>query len=91
MQRGDDCEYTGRERRKRCEHAEEAAEVAVKKTFAILGVNVDDPQQVSNFQQDLRFGRKLREMADRGTLPALIVLLSLISAAFVAGMIQGGK
>ena len=87
----ENCDYRGVERRSRCEHAEDAAQMAVKKTFAILGVNIDDPRQVSEFQQDLRFGRRLRGLADKGVVPAILVLLGLVSAAFIAGLIQGAR
>ena len=45
---------------------EEAANAAVKKTFAILGVDVDKPESVEEFREDLRFGRRLRKMSDHG-------------------------
>jgi hypothetical protein len=46
----------------------EIADRAVRKTFAILGVDVDKPESVEEFRQDLRFGKKLRRIADHGTL-----------------------
>ncbi len=45
-----------------------AADHAVKKTFAILGVNVDDPESIEEFRQDLRFGKRMRKMSDHGQL-----------------------
>ena len=33
------------------------ADKSVKKVFAILGVDIDDPQQVEEFREDLRFGK----------------------------------
>jgi hypothetical protein len=39
------------------------ADRAVRKTFAILGVNVDNPESVEEFRQDLRFGKQLRKIA----------------------------
>lgn len=41
----------------------DAADAAVRKTFAILGVDIDDPESVANLQADLRFGRAMREAA----------------------------
>jgi hypothetical protein len=49
-------------------NCQEAADRAVKKVFAILGVDVDKPESVENFREDLRFGRKLRKAADHGFL-----------------------
>ncbi|SBV97543.1 Bbp3 (modular protein) [uncultured Alphaproteobacteria bacterium] len=43
--------------------AKEAADAAVRKTFAILGVDVGDPESVATLQSDLRFGRAMREAA----------------------------
>ena len=48
--------------------SEDAAEHAVKKVFAILGVDIDRPESVEEFREDLRFGRKLRKVADHGML-----------------------
>ena len=45
-----------------------AADHAVKKTFAILGVDVADPESVEEFRQDLRFGKRMRKMSDHGQL-----------------------
>lgn len=56
---------------------EMAVDKAVKKVFAILGVDVNDPASVESFREDLRFGRKIRKAADRGWL-------TLASAAFMA-------
>lgn len=44
------------------------ADHAVKKTFAILGVDVDDPESIEEFRQDLRFGKRMRKMSDHGQL-----------------------
>lgn len=48
--------------------AEKAADHAVKKVFAILGVDVTKPDSVEEFREDLRFGKKMRRMADHGQL-----------------------
>lgn len=45
-----------------------AADHAVKKTFAILGVDIADPESVEEFRQDLRFGKRMRKMSDHGQL-----------------------
>lgn len=56
---------------------EQAVDLAIKKTFAILGVDIDKPESVEEFREDLRFGRKLRRMSDHG------------SFVIVAGVIGG--
>ncbi|SDE20641.1 hypothetical protein [Desulfuromonas thiophila] len=69
-----------------CPQAVEAAEKAVAKTFAILGVDIHDPAQVAEFQDDLRFGRKVRRSFERGLFPAFLTIIGLIGAAFIAGL-----
>lgn len=62
---------------RRSDEIEEAVDLSVKKVFAILGVDVDDPKSIEEFREDLRFGKRLRRAADRG-------FLALVSAIFVA-------
>ena len=65
---------------------EEAANSAVKKTFAILGVDIDRPESVEEFREDLRFGRRLRKMSDHGQLVMVGILIGGILFALWAGM-----
>ena len=51
---------------------QEAADRAVKKVFAILGVDVDKPDSVEEFREDLRFGKRLYCFE----LPALVLGIS---------------
>ncbi len=69
-----------------CPHALEAAEVAVKRVFAILGVDIDKPESVEEFREDLRFGKKLRKGADNGFLAFVAILTAAICAALWAGI-----
>lgn len=62
-----------------CPQSVEAADHAVKKVFAILGVDIDKPESVEEFREDLRFGKKLRKASDHGQL--------VMIATFVGGMI----
>lgn len=57
-----------------CQHVDAAADKAIKKTFAMLGVDVDDPQQVEAFRQDLRFGASMRKVANHGWLAFLSLI-----------------
>lgn len=58
--------YEGEERRAGacpapgCRLPEAAADAAVKKVFAIFGVNIDDPQQVQKLQDLLRFAATMK-------------------------------
>jgi len=60
----------------------EIADRAVKKTFAILGVDIDKPESVEDFRQDLRFGKRLRKIADHGTF----AFFGAVAVAFVAAI-----
>lgn len=68
--------------------SEEAAESAVKKVFAILGVDIDRPDSVEEFREDLRFGRKLRKVADHGLLAFFGVAAAALAAAVWAGVVS---
>ena len=68
--------------------SEEAAEIAVKKVFAILGVDLDRPESVEEFREDLRFGRKLRKVADHGMLAFFGVVAAALAAAVWAGIVS---
>ncbi len=67
---------------------QEAADRAVKKVFAILGVDIDKPESVEEFREDLRFGKKLRKAADHGFLALMGVLAAAMAAAAWAGIVS---
>ena len=69
-----------------CISAELAADLAVKKTFAILGVDIDQPAQVESLRESLRFGDKLRKAADRGIMTFVSTVVVLAIAALIAGV-----
>lgn len=71
-----------------CEYAEEAADQAVRKVFAILGVDVDKPESVEEFREDLRFGKKLRKVADHGILAIVGLIVVGIGAAVWSGIVS---
>lgn len=76
-----------KDRRNMAEHvSEEAADRAVKKVFAILGVDIDKPESVEEFREDLRFGKKLRKAADHGMLALMGVIVAAFAAATWAGI-----
>ena len=65
--------------------SEESADKAVKKVFAILGVDINKPESVEEFREDLRFGRKLRKLADHG----VFVLVALLFTGFAWAALDG--
>lgn len=68
--------------------ADRAAEMAVEKTFAILGVDVNRPESVEEFRKDLRFGGRMRKYADHGTLVFIGVVAVAIAYAMYEGIIS---
>ena len=71
--------------------SEESADRAVKKVFAILGVDINKPESVEEFREDLRFGRKLRKLADHGTLVIVGLLFTGLAWAVFEGFISRFK
>lgn len=70
----------------KCEVADNAASDAVRKTFAILGVDVDNPQQVKEFQESLRFGEKLRAIADKSLIAFILAFVAASATAMIYGI-----
>lgn len=68
-------------RRAEDEIAAQAAKIAVRDVFAKLGVNVDNPESVAEFQADLRFSRSLRRKADHGLLAIVAVAATALAIA----------
>jgi hypothetical protein len=60
----------------------------VKKVFAILGVDIDKPESVEEFRQDLRFGKKMRKAADHGFLAMVGLIVVGLGAALWAGIVS---
>ena len=71
-----------------CPYTQEAADQAVKKVFAILGVDIDKPESVEEFREDLRFGKKLRKAADHGVLALFGVMFAALAAAAWTGIVS---
>jgi TusA-related sulfurtransferase len=81
------CEVHG----ERCPYAEDAADSAVRKVFAILGVDVEKPESVEQFREDLRFGGKMRRVADHGMLAVVGLIVVALGAALWAGIVAKVK
>ena len=71
-----------------CPHIKEAADEAVKKVFAILGVDVDVPKEVEQFRENLRFGANMRRAADKGMLAIIGSIAVGAMAALWAGVVS---
>jgi len=70
---------------------ERAADNAVRKDFAILGVDIDKPESVEEFREDLRFGKRMRKAADHGILVLIGVLIVGLTAAMWSGIVSNIK
>lgn len=64
-----------------------SADLAVKKVFAILGVDIDKPESVEAFREDLRFGKNLRKNVERGWMTVVTALILAVSYAAYDGFI----
>lgn len=80
-----DCEKNGDIPKHCLLSSEQAADKAVKKVFAILGVDVEDPQSVEDFKDDLRFGRQMRKYANHSAM----VMVGAISLGVVYAIYEG--
>lgn len=67
---------------------EAAVDKAVKKTFAILGVDIDKPESVEEFREDLRFGKSMRKYASHGFLAFIAVICAGIAGTMWYGLIH---
>ena len=61
----------------------EAVDRSTRKVFTILGVDLDDPESVEEFRQDLRFSRRVRQVCEKGTAAIVVAMLSAIGYAIV--------
>jgi len=71
-----------------CDKPEEAAHRAVKQVFAILGVDVDRPDQVERFREGLRFGEAMHKYAKYGMLVMVGVMAAAFSGAVIVGALE---
>jgi hypothetical protein len=70
-----------------------AADLAVKKVFFMLGVDVDNAASVESFREDLRFGRRLRKLANSGVAGIVgLLALGLVTALYsgILNSLKGG-
>jgi hypothetical protein len=69
-------------------HDSRIAKAAVKEVFAILGVDVDNPEKVEEFRKDLRFGASMRRATDRGIIAMVVIVAAMVISAFGFGIID---
>lgn len=69
----------------------QAADLAVKKVFYLLGVDVEDAESIEDFRADLRFGRKLRRLADHGLIGLVGIMAVGLAGALWHGIVSAVK
>lgn len=72
--------------KKRCELADAAAESAVTKVFAILGVDIDDPKQVKALQQAIWSAQSFDEAKKYGILVVIGLAATAVWGIFASGI-----
>ena len=72
--------------------AERAAKIAVRETFAILGVDVEEPKDVESFRRDLRFAGDMRKYTSHAVLAGIGAVGVAVFVALKNGIaIAGGN
>jgi hypothetical protein len=69
----------------------DAANLAVKQVFYLLGVDVEDAASVEDFREDLRFGRRLRKLANNGMMGIVALLALGMVTALYSGIVSSLK
>ena len=59
-----------------CPEAKRAADQAVKRIFFIMGVDVDNPVSVSEYQAEIRFNHNLSRLASKGIIGATLTIIA---------------
>ncbi|MBQ7625902.1 MAG: hypothetical protein IJS87_02415 [Rhodocyclaceae bacterium] len=62
---------------------EQAVDRSTRKVFAILGVDLNEPDDVEAFRKDLRFAQRMRELCEKGLTAVIVAALSAIGYAIV--------
>lgn len=72
-----------------CPHVAQAADDAVRKVFAILGVDIGVPKDVEQFRENLRFGASMRRAADKGVAVMMAAIVGTIVVASLTALWVG--
>lgn len=65
------------------EAIDRAVERSTNKVFAILGVDLNDPESVERFREDLRFSGKVRRLTEKGMTAVIVAALTAIGYSIV--------
>ena len=61
---------------------------ALRDTFLLIGVDINDPATVDEFRADLRFGRQIRKLVGHGMLAAVSVAAAAIAVSAWTGIVS---
>jgi hypothetical protein len=67
------------------------AEEAVRKVFATIGVDIDSPESIEAFREDLRFNKSLRKYTRQMAIAAIGLLLTAFAASLIDLLRLSGK
>lgn len=56
--------------------------------FATIGVDVENPESIEQFREDLRFGKKLRRASDHGLLALIGMIVLGLGSVLWAGIVS---
>lgn len=71
--------------------AREVADIAVHRVFKSLGVDPENPESLEELRADIRFGRKMRKIADHGVMAFIGVMATAMAAVIWAGIMSKMK
>jgi len=66
--------------------AHQAVDMAVKQAFAYMGVDVNDPQQIQNFRDDITFGGLIKDAAKKSFYAMLATIGGIIGMSIVISL-----
>ena len=66
--------------------AHQAVDMAVKKAFAYMGVDVNDPQQIQAFREDITFGGLLKDAAKKSFYAMLATIGGVIGMSIIISL-----
>jgi len=66
--------------------AHQAVDMAVKKAFAYMGVDVNDPQQIQNFRDDITFGGLIKDAAKKSFYAMLATIGGVIGMSIIISL-----
>lgn len=67
-----------------CPHASLVAEKAVRKTFAILGYDLDKPSELEELRRIIRFAEDMRKFTNKGMAGAATLIFGALAAGLWA-------